>query len=859
MKKTQDETVTLTNCDREPIHQLGKIQDFGALLALDENWLVQHCSANAGELLQLEQAPQPGTPLARIFTDKAIALLQSRLENHLEDAEVQRMFGVDLLGADQHFDLAMHRSGPLTIIEVEPTDADSLQQHTSAIRPIMDRLKKARGIEELCRQAAQEMKALLGFDRVMVYRFHADESGEVVAEEREPHLERFLNLRYPKTDIPQQARRLYVRNLFRIISDVNGRQIPIEPPTRKGGEPIDLSLSTLRAVSPIHIEYLQNMGVRASLSISVVIDGKLWGLFACHHYSPRVLPYSLRTVAELFAQLFALQLELEQANAGRHLRERGRELHDRLMSRMAGGISLVENLATIDGIMREVISHDGSSVIIDGEYETRGEAPNEAEFRALLPQLNEMSTGQIICSDTIADLLPKAAAFADCAAGALIVPVSRRPRDYVILWRRELPQVVTWGGNPEKPVEYGPNGSRLTPRKSFEAWQESVRGRSAPWTPEELAIAENLRVTLLEVILRITDDAIRERSRAQQQQDLLIAELNHRVRNILTLIRSLVSQSRPEASDIEGFAELVSGRIRALAMAHDNITREQWAPASLHSLIEAEAEAYLSGKTDRVIVKGADVLVTPEAYTVLALVLHEMMTNSVKYGCLCDRSGRLEIEAKVDDSGELVISWRERGGPPVKAPTRQGFGSTIITRSIPFELHGEADIRYKLKGVEADFIIPGRFVRDVPEARGKDPAEIFAERKLGSANHAAKGARDNVLLVEDSIIIALDAEDILKGLGVRKVTVASSVEQAMAAIDKDPPDLALLDFNLGEESSEPVAERLAKAGIPFWFVTGYGDAVEILSDSKANGVMMKPYTSEDLKSLLEKAEAESGG
>ena len=145
-------------------------------------------------------------------------------------------------------------------------------------------------------------------------------------------------------------------------------------------------------------------------------------------------------------------------------------------------------------------------------------------------------------------------------AGALVIPVSRRPRDYIVLWRKELPQVVTWAGNPEKPVEYGPNGARLTPRQSFAAWRESVKGKSAPWTEEELSIAEGLRVTLLEVVLRVTDEAMQERNRAQQQQELLIAELNHRVRNILTLIRGLVGQSKGDAMDVESFAEVIGGR-----------------------------------------------------------------------------------------------------------------------------------------------------------------------------------------------------------------------------------------------------------------------------------------------------------
>jgi len=840
----------LSNCEQEPIHQLGHIQDFGALIAVTADWIIAHRSANAEAIIGARAPLAVGSRLSDHFAPEALGLMREWLGTADEGSTVERLFGVDLLGRHGLFDVALHRSGRLAIIEVEPHSRESYAQHMGVLRPIMERLGKFNDVAELCAEAARHMKSLLGFDRVMVYRFHPDDSGEVIAEAKEPHLGSFLTLRYPKSDIPAQARALYLRNLLRTIADVNGVPVPIEPAVSFTGEPVDLSLSTLRAVSPIHIEYLKNMGVAASLSISIVVKGKLWGLFACHHYSARVLSYSLRTAAELFAQLFALQLDLAIGMAGSRMAERGRQLHDKLMTRLVGGTSLVENLSTVDSVIGQVIPHDGSSAFVDGAYRSRSAAPNEEEFRALVPSLNTASTSQIVSSDALGAMLPAAAGFADRACGALVIPVSRRPRDYIVLWRKELPQVVTWAGNPDKPVEYGPNGPRLSPRKSFEAWQQSVRGRSAPWTTEELAIAEHVRVTLLEVILRMTDDQMQERARAAAQQDLLIAELNHRVRNILTLIRGLVSQSRGEGTSIEQFAELVGGRIRALAMAHDNITREQWAPASLHELIRAEAAAYLSGMEARVTVTGPDALVAPEAYTVLALVLHEMMTNSAKYGSLCDSSGRLAIDTRLDQNGDLTIAWRESGGPPVKAPQRRGFGSTIIEKSIPFELRGQAEIRHLLSGVEADFLIPGRFA----EAAGEPtPEGVPAVEQKGSA--ARPGSPAHALVVEDSMIIAMDAEEALLDLGVARVSVVGSVAGALELLGSERPDMALLDFNLGNESSEPIAAALDEAGVPYWFVTGYGDAIAQLARTRARGVLQKPYSPDDLAAVLETLQA----
>ncbi|WP_121116437.1 HWE histidine kinase domain-containing protein [Croceibacterium ferulae] len=851
----------LSNCDREPIHKLGSIQGFGALIALNADWIVAHRSANLAAILQRPAVPAVGGRLGEHFAPAAMKLLRQAAGQLDEDqgiAEagggavtdlVSRLFGVDLLGNGVLFDIALHRSGRLLIVELEPAEGGGELQYPGGLRPLMQRLGRHRDITDLCAEAARQMKVLLGFDRVMVYRFHQDGSGEVIAEAREQRLEPFLNLRYPHTDIPAQARALYLRSLLRIIADVNATPVPIEPEHAIDGGAVDLSLSTLRAVSPIHIEYLKNMGVTASLSISIVVGGKLWGLFACHHYAPRTLPYSLRTTAELFAQLFALQLELAIASGGSRMAERGRQLHDRLMTRLVGGTALVENLSTLDGVIGQVIPHDGSSAFVDGAYSCRGAAPTEAEFLAMVPALNAASSSQIIHSDALATMLPPAAAFTDRACGALVIPVSRRPRDYVVFWRRELPQVVTWAGRPEKVMEYGPNGPRLSPRRSFEAWKQSVEGHSAPWTPEELTVAEHVRVTLLEVILRMSDEQMQERARAAEQQELLIAELNHRVRNILTLIRGLVSQSRSEGTSIEQFADLVGGRIRALALAHDNITREHWSPASLHELIETEAEAYLGGKTDRITVTGPDVLVAPEAYTVLALVLHEMMTNSAKYGSLCDSAGRLAIDTRLDNVGDLQIGWRESGGPPVRPPQRRGFGSTIIERSIPYELRGAAELRHRLSGVEADFTIPGRFVQPGPSRPDMPPKDEprLQERK------GADGASpiDHVLVVEDSMIIAMDAEEALFGLGIPTVSVVSSVAGAKALLDNDRPDLALLDFNLGAESSEPIARALDEMGVPYWFVTGYGDAIAQLGETAARGILQKPYSTADLAGILE--------
>ena len=432
----------------------------------------------------------------------------------------------------------------------------------------------------------------------------------------------------------------------------------------------------------------------------------------------------------------------------------------------------------------------------------------------------------------------------------MVIPVSRTPRDYLVLWRKPLSQAVTWAGNPEKPVEYGPNGARLTPRKSFAAWKETVEGRSSPWTDGELQVAEGLRTTLLEIILRLTDEAVQERARAQSQQELLIAELNHRVRNILNLIRGLISQSRREAETMDDFTEIVGARIASLASAHDNITKGNWSPSPLSELIETEVKAYLSNQKDRVTLEGPNVLLTPEAYTVMALVIHEMITNSAKYGSLSDSSGQLLITVVRSNDNSLQLIWKERGGPPVKPPTRRGFGSTIVERSIPFELKGEAKVDYKLSGLEAEFCVPSRHV----VWKGGAVRTEIAKADNPPANQTGQGLPQSVLLVEDSMIIALDTEDCLRELGVNNVMVESTVSSALSLLEKSTPDLAILDYNLGNESSERVAEDLARRGIPFWLATGYGEMAERLEEIGAAGLLTKPYGKAELEGILGRAD-----
>ena len=844
MKDTAGFDVDLTNCDREPIHQLGAIQSIGFLVALTPDWLVARASANVFDHLGQDAEAILGLPAADLFDHGAIHELRNRMTLLRGDDAVERVFALALVPNEPHrlFDCAVHLSGPLIVIEAEPAAERPHTDAASLIRSMMGRLDGAADLKAYLREGARQVRALTGFDRVMVYRFDRDGSGQVAAEAVRGGIGSFMELRYPASDIPKQARSLYVRTPFRIIADIDAAPVPIVPARDETGAPLDLSLSVLRSVSPIHIEYLRNMGVAASLSISIIVGGELWGLFACHHYAARCPSFDRRTVAELFGQMFALKLEARERRETQGYETAARAAGDRLLASIAGDATLIHDPEWVGETLATIIPCDGVAIWMDGRASLSGLTPPAAALPLIARRLNAMAAARIYATDELSAIMPGAEAYADRASGLIAIPVSRKPRDYVMLFRQERVRTVTWAGDPAKPASHGPNGPRLSPRQSFAAWSQEVRGRSEPWSDAEIHVAETLRASLIEVVLRMSEAAEDDRKRASERQELLIAELNHRVRNILALIRGLVRQSRSVGGTTADYVQLLEGRIESLARAHDQITQDNWGPARLQPLFETEAAAYLGGKRDRLKVEGRPVLLEPAAFSTMALVVHELVTNSAKYGALSD-NGTVHVSWRMNDDDDLAITWSERGGPPVQPPTRQGFGTTIIQRSIPYDLGGKASVDYRVTGLEARFCIPARHVRlDAAKPDEADEPATPDARPAGAGGAERPLVAGSVLLVEDSLIIAMDAEDILTRLGAERVTTAASVDQALAEIARERFDLAVLDVNLGQETSLPIADRLLALGVPYLFATGYGDQLNLPDEHAGATIVQKPYT-----------------
>ena len=839
------------SCAREPIHRPGSIQPHGCLIACTmPSWLVERVSANAGTVLGIADVTAlVGMPFEQLFPEKLVHDLRNTLQASMVSGASEVLADVTLPATGELADVLVHLSGQHAIIEVLPRLGSQVSTNAPLmlVRSMIGRLKKAPTLERALAMSVTQIRAVTGFDRVMIYKFLEDGSGEVLAEARRSGLTPFLGLRYPASDIPEQARKLYLQQWLRLIPDVGYEPSPLLAASNAADE-LDLSLASLRSVSPIHLEYLRNMGSGATLTVSLISGGQLWGLIACHHEVPRRLAVSTCSACELFGQIFSLQIEAKEQARELSSIARSREAHERLIASMPPEETLFDNLARYADLLKELVECDGLGVWTAGVFSGVGSLPPVEDMPALVAFLGEQDGHRVFQTQTLDAAFTPAKAYRDRASGLIAIPFPRAPRDYLFFFRRELAQIVTWGGDPNKAVIRVDGTDRIGPRRSFAAWQEQVRGASTPWKPVELKIAEALRVSLLDVILRRSDLMERERRSAQESQALLIAELNHRVKNILALIRSLVRQSRHGARSIASFTEDLEHRIQALALAHDQITQSGWSAAPLRRLLEAEAKVWSHASRAGLTFEGPPVLLDSRAFQTMALVFHELMTNAAKYGALSTGQGTLKVSWRLDVNGSLEIFWQETGGPTVTPPSRRGFGTIVVEQTVPFELQGQAQIEYPFEGVRARFAIPAAHVSLAQDSDDR-PKQI---ERTTSIDLAGK----RLLLVEDSMMIALDAQSTLQDADI-DVEVAGAVSDAMRAVELDRFDAAVLDINLSGETSFGIADRCVDRKLPFVFATGYGESVIIPDRFKAVPVVSKPYDIDTLRSALGRATATS--
>lgn len=552
----------LSNCEREQIHLAGSIQPHGALLVVDEaTFGIVQASANVAAFLDLP-APPLGQRLDELPGDLA-ERIGPQLHLPLDRLPVAVRCRVG--SRAQPFDVLVHRApGGGLVVELERAGppVELARELGAALQAIMT----CPSLRTLAEETARVFRDLTGYDRVMVYRFDEEGHGEVFAEQRRGDLEAFLGNRYPASDIPQIARRLYETNRIRVLADVDYAPVPLRPGELPltGGE-LDMSLCFLRSMSPIHIQYLKNMGVAATLVASLMVGGRLWGLISCHHYTPRFLHYELRAVSELLAETVATRIAALESFAQAQAELTVRRLEQRMIQSISREGDWRTALFDRPEPLLGALGATGMALLYEGQTLTAGEVPGSPELRAIGAWLDSQPKTPVIATAALGIDAPGFAAIKALASGLMATPVSNAPGEYLLWFRPERVRTVTWGGDPTKPVVFGNDPTELSPRRSFAQWHQVVEGTADPWTPTDLAAARLIGETVADVVLQfravrllIAQSQLEQVSREvrRSEQPVIVTDPEGRILLANHAFERLLGPARPRLRWIEDLPAL---------------------------------------------------------------------------------------------------------------------------------------------------------------------------------------------------------------------------------------------------------------------------------------------------------------
>lgn len=699
----------LNACDREPIHIPGSIQPHGLLLVADTN--SYRVVGGAGALEDRLRADWLGEPLAALLGEEIVSQITDGLSASGSAMAEQRV-----IGREEAFDVLFHLAGERLIVELDPAspgpgDAVNL---LSRLDGFARGFEQAGDLSSLCERAAVAFRSLTGFDRVMVYRFVDDEAGQVIAEDRRSELKSFMYHHFPGSDIPRQARALYVRNRARAIPNVDYRPAPLRP---QGLEQLDLSDVTLRSVSPIHLQYLRNMGVRASASFSIVRDGVLWGLIACHHNSPRRMSRNVIVAGTALVNAFARQVQAKEQASVYDERLRLHSAVDEIAEAFLDERSADEVFHDLGKSLCRLLQADGFAFVARGQSHLYGTGPDEPAIVKLAEWRFARSPSEPFFTRSLSSVYEPAAAWPERASGVLMLPLGEDGR--ALLWFRvEEPETVRWAGNPHKPVIAG-DDQPLTPRASFATWVETVRGRSRAWTLEEVDAAGRLGRAFTDAqtnrrirrLNRELQDALVERDALLQQKDLLMREVDHRVQNSLQIVGSYLALQAREAGPgpIADHLAGAKARLAAVALVHRRLYRADHGETidlgqylgelldDLRTALGAEWQPFIKSEFAPILMPGSRAMS-------VGLVMTELVLNASKYAY-----GGLPGPVKVRlerHRDALRLTVEDQGQGRKAAPrSSSGFGSRMIAATVA-GLQGTIEYADNREGLAAVLTAP---------------------------------------------------------------------------------------------------------------------------------------------------------
>ncbi|MBD2311716.1 GAF domain-containing protein [Desertifilum sp. FACHB-1129] len=505
--------LNLTRLKQPSIHLLTQVQPHGVLLVLQEPDLtVLQASQNTATAFGISAAQIITQTLDSILDSYQVDRFREALAaDNLEIINPTKVWVRHKNDDYRVFDAIFHRSADgFLVLELEPAlthESIPFLSFYHLARASINQLEATSNLQDFCQVIVQEVRNVTGFDRVMLYKFDDDGHGEVLAEDKLDEMESYLGLHYPESDIPQPARKMFLSNWIRVIPDAKAEAVPLYPAQNPiTQQPVDLTLSILRSAYPCHLEYLHNMGVGSSLTISLMKDQQLWGLIACHHRTPKYIPYELRKACEFLGRVIFAEISTREEEADHNYRLKLANVQSALIEQMSEDENFIDGLVQHEPNLLDLANAKGAAICFGGRWTTLGQTPSEEELNYLAQWLGKTVDSEIFYTDSLPLIYSDAERFKDVASGLLAIPISKR--SYVLWFRPEVIQTVNWGGDPHHAYELKESGNdlRLCPRKSFELWKETVRLKSLPWKPVEIKATLELRKAIVNIVLRQAEE-----------------------------------------------------------------------------------------------------------------------------------------------------------------------------------------------------------------------------------------------------------------------------------------------------------------------------------------------------------------
>ncbi|MBB6274130.1 light-regulated signal transduction histidine kinase (bacteriophytochrome) [Pedobacter cryoconitis] len=493
-------------CGSIPLHHINSTQDYGYLLVLDKKLNIIQLSENVSGLLESRAEDLINKNIADFIQTQDLAKIEALLKKGISKSiplylQFNKQDNTDLFLA------LLHIKADYIIIELEKQQENSNRSFADVfqeIKYISTAIDQADSVQEVCDIAIHELRKLSGFDGVLMYRFDTDWNGTVIAEEKDERLERYLGQTFPASDVPKQARQMYLKNTYRLIPNRDFEPVRLYPVINPVTNAfIDLSDCNLRSVAKVHLEYMKNMNVKASMSIRVIYNETLWGLISCHHLEPKYIGYELCSIFEWLSEVISTKISLilnkQDYRNSKQIQQKRVELSDQVYAYddITAGLFKDDEQDIL-----HLLNASGALISINGRSETKGEVPDRNDLFNLTQWLESKNLNTVYSTNSLASLFEDAGEYSNSASGLLFIPINNVKGDFLMCFRREAIEDINWGGDPNQAINFTADGKKYHPRNSFENWKQTVYKQALPWNKHELEVAESLRSFLFEFAIK---------------------------------------------------------------------------------------------------------------------------------------------------------------------------------------------------------------------------------------------------------------------------------------------------------------------------------------------------------------------